>query len=76
MDKCIEVKQSREMDDLLEEEGPLDGETDWDLELLQNQYERLHSSSSDRAVCFSDGVDSPMEMNSPWVMRPPSMDAP
>jgi len=65
MYECIEVKQSRETDDVLEEEGPLDGESDWDLELLQNQYERPHSSGSDRAVYSSDGVGSPMEMSSP-----------
>jgi len=67
MYECIEVKQSRETDDVLEEEGPLDGEEDidWDPELRQTQYQRPHSSGSDRAVCPSDGIGSPMDMNSP-----------
>jgi len=67
MYECIEVKQSRETDDVLEEEGPLDGEEDidWDLEFQQTQYQRPHSSGSDRAVYSSDGVGSPMDMSSP-----------
>jgi len=56
MYECIEVKQSWKTDDMLEEAGPLDGEedVDWDPELRQTQYQRPHSSDSDRAVCSSD----------------------